>query len=81
MVLAVNELKKIQGGLVALDGILMESLPLRIAGLMSDDEPQNVYDSLLRLNKKIEGIGCNLPSPFMTLFFHRPSSNSRIKTH
>jgi adenine deaminase len=69
MVLAVNELKKIQGGLVALDGILMESLPLRIAGLMSDDEPQNVYDSLLRLNKKIEGIGCNLPSPFMTLSF------------
>jgi adenine deaminase len=69
MVLAVNELKKIQGGIVALDSNSIESLPLRIAGLMSDDQPEEVYDSLLRLNKKAEELGCKLHSPFMTLSF------------
>ncbi len=68
MVIAANTLIECGGGLVAvLDGKVIGLVPLRIAGLMSDNPLEVV-------NKEVEGIekawielGSKLPSPFMTM--------------
>lgn len=66
---AVNCIIAHQGGLCVVDENEECSLPLPIAGLMSDKEGDNVaklYKNLEALAKKY---GCRLSSPFMTLSF------------
>lgn len=67
---AVKELIALQGGMVVVgtQGVLA-TLPLPIAGLMSDKPIQVVreqYDSLIRA---VETLGCSLEDPFMALSF------------
>jgi len=70
MYLAAQEIAKNQGGLVAVrDGQVLGVLPLPIGGLMSPLSAEEVMQELIILNKVAEGLGCDLPSPFMTLSF------------
>lgn len=66
---AINEIIKYKGGLsvVSEDNIL--TLPLPIAGLMTDDKAENVAEKYTTLNKAVKALGSKLKSPFMTMAF------------
>ena len=72
MALAVNEIVRLQGGItLASNGIIMGSLPLPIAGLMSTDSMEHVTAVLSNL-RKIATESLHIPAslePFMTLSF------------
>ena len=69
IVLAINEIVRLKGGLAVSVNGKTESLPLPVAGIMSD-EPVNViagkYEALSSL---VKSMGCTLSAPFMTLSF------------
>jgi len=67
---AVNRLKEINGGLVAVSGGEVKSeLPLPIAGLMSDKGIEFVAKKMEKMNESASDLGCKLRSPFMALSF------------
>jgi adenine deaminase len=67
---AVMTMKKMGGGLVVVaEGEVLASLPLPIAGLMTDAPVSQVHLRLETLLKASESLGCRLPDPFMTLSF------------
>lgn len=67
---AVKALEKMRGGQVAvLDGKAIASLPLPIAGLVSDQPLEAVIDKIAELNAAARELGSNLDAPFMTLSF------------
>ncbi len=67
---AIKEIEKLQGGLaVAVEGQALDSLPLPIAGLVSDQPLEAVVNKLENLEKIASELGCQLPSPFATLSF------------
>lgn len=53
--------------LVVKDGQILATLPLPIAGLMSDRPVEEVAGMVARLDAAWKELGCNLESPFMTL--------------
>jgi adenine deaminase len=68
--LAIEESIRMQGGLVAVaDGKVKASLPLPIAGLVSDHPLNEVIKRMDELNAAARSLGCDLPAPFMTLSF------------
>jgi adenine deaminase len=69
MALAVNELSRIGGGFVIHENGNNHSLPLPIAGLMSDERIEEVLRKYERINTIASDIGCELPSPFISLSF------------
>ena len=70
MLRAVKELKRMGGGYVAVaDGKVGASLPLPIAGLMSDKPAEEVALALHKLLEKAHVWGARLPNPFITLSF------------
>ena len=70
MLAAANEVVKIGGGFAAaLEGKTLASLPLPIAGLMSDRGLEEVANSLNRLNETVDTLGENLDHPFMAMSF------------
>ena len=67
---AVKEIDRLQGGLVvAAEGKVLASLPLPIAGLLSDEPLEAVVDKLEKLKQVATDLGTTLPSPFSTLSF------------
>ena len=67
---AVRQIEKQQGGLaVAAGGKVLGSLPLPVAGLLSDRPLEEVVIGLGKLEKMALDLGCVLPSPFATLSF------------
>ena len=67
---AVEAIKAMRGGLVAvLDGKVLASLPLPIAGLMSGAPVTQVNHQLEALHGAAKTLGCKIPDPFMTLSF------------
>ncbi len=67
---ALQEIIRLGGGLVvARDGKALASLPLPIAGLLSDLPLEEVAARLERLQALAREMGCPLPSPFATLSF------------
>ncbi|MFH0914664.1 MAG: adenine deaminase [Chloroflexota bacterium] len=67
---AVKEIERLQGGLVAVgEGKVLASLPLPIAGLLSDQPLEAVVSRLEKLEKVARELGTKLPSPFATLSF------------
>jgi len=67
---AVQEVIRLGGGLVvAKGGKALASLPLPIAGLLSDLPLEEVVARLEALQALARGMGCPLPSPFATLSF------------
>ncbi|OQY28975.1 MAG: adenine deaminase [Candidatus Cloacimonetes bacterium 4572_55] len=70
MKLAVETIIKMQGGCVAVQkGEVIASLPLPIAGLMSDRPLQEVIDQLAQLHQAAKELGCQVANPFITLAF------------
>jgi len=67
---AVKEIERLQGGLVATaGGKIRGSLALPIAGLLSEEPLEAVVSELEELQKIATSLGCMLPSPFATLSF------------
>ena len=67
---AVMTMKRMGGGLVSVsDGKVLASLPLPIAGLMTDAPVSQVNHKLEILQHAANSLGCKLPDPFMTLSF------------
>lgn len=70
MLKAAKELKRMGGGFVAVaGGKVAASLPLPIAGLMSDRPAEEVAENLTRLLDKAHVWGSRLANPFVTLSF------------
>ena len=67
---AIKQIEKMQGGLaVVANGKILASLPLPIAGLLSDEPLESVVNSLARVEKSAAELGIKLASPFSTLSF------------
>ena len=70
MVIAINRIIAMQGGLViAENGKVLGELPLPIAGLMSDKSAESVADGLDKLEKIARRLGVKTEHPFITLSF------------
>ncbi len=67
---AVKAIQAMRGGLVAVsNGKVLSSLPLPIAGLMSESPVPQVHLQLKALHRAAKKLGCNIPAPFMALSF------------
>ncbi|MEF2969142.1 adenine deaminase [Paenibacillus sp. M1] len=67
MAFAANELAKLGGGMIAvLDGRVQASVPMAIAGLMSDQPLEVVVRQVQALEEAWKALGCTLNAPFMT---------------
>jgi adenine deaminase len=70
MLSAVLEIKQMGGGLVAVaEGKILASLPLPVAGLLSERCMRDVADSIDECASSAHDLGCKLKDPFMTLSF------------
>jgi adenine deaminase len=67
---AIKEIERLDGGLVvAANRNVLASLPLPIAGLLSDEPLEAVASRLGKLEQLARGLGTTLSSPFSTLSF------------
>jgi adenine deaminase len=70
MLKTVEIIQAMGGGLTAvLNGKALASLPLPIAGLMSEATVAKVNLQLEALHRAAKNLGCKIPDPFMTLSF------------
>ncbi len=69
LVLAVNTLVDCGGGIAVADDGIVTSLPLPVAGLMSDADGDSVARRYAELDVLAHGLGSSLRAPFMTLSF------------
>lgn len=71
MLLAVRQIERMQGGLVAVaDGLVLGALPLPLAGLMADREVEWVQEELAILQAVARDLGIRPDyDPFMTMAF------------
>jgi len=67
---AIKEVEGNQGGLtVVADGKILASLPLPIAGLLSQEPLETVAAKIKELEQMANNLGCKAPSPFSVLSF------------
>ncbi|MGG4550721.1 adenine deaminase [Paenibacillus humicus] len=67
MALAANELARLGGGMIAVEnGQVLASVPMVIAGLMSDQPLETVTREVKQLAAAWQQLGCPLNAPFMT---------------
>jgi adenine deaminase len=69
IVKAVNEVIRIKGGLAVANGKNIDSLPLPVAGIMSDQPVDKVAYEYKKLSEIVKSNGCKMSAPFMTLSF------------
>ncbi len=70
MVTAINHLLGVGGGFtIALQGKIIATLELPLAGLMSLEPYEQVHQKLLQLRTAVRTLGCSLPEPFLQLAF------------
>lgn len=70
MLAAAREVEKLNGGwVVVADGQVLAALPLPIAGLLSDQELEQVAQANLDLIEATQKLGGTAPNPFMSLSF------------
>ena len=69
IVRAINTVVKMKGGLAVVHGDKILTLPLPVAGLMSDRDRQTVSDKYGELVEETRLMGTPLKSPFMTISF------------
>jgi adenine deaminase len=70
IIAAIQALEAMRGGQVAVvDGKIEASLPLPIAGLVSDQPLEFVIEKIAELGAAAARLGCNLDAPFMSLSF------------
>lgn len=67
---AIRELERLGGGLVAVDaGQVISALPLPLAGLLSDQPLRDVVPQFEAVERAAASLGSPLPAPFATLSF------------
>ena len=66
---AVNTVIENKGGIAVVSEDFSDSLPLPIAGLMSNEDAFVVAKKLKQLQKMAYALGCKMDSPFMTMAF------------
>ena len=66
---AVNQVIDDKGGISVVSEDLSDSLPLPIAGLMSNEDVYDVADKLGILHNMVKALGCQVEAPFMTMAF------------
>jgi adenine deaminase len=69
MAQAVNQVIDDMGGISVVSEDFSDSLPLPIAGLMSDKDVYDVAEKLGILHNMTKALGCQLEAPFMTMAF------------
>ncbi|MFW9909425.1 MAG: adenine deaminase [Candidatus Thorarchaeota archaeon] len=70
LIAAAVQVVRMQGGIAVVQGgEVMSSLPLPIAGLMSDQPLENVSEKLVELKEAAKKLGSTLNEPFMTMAF------------
>jgi adenine deaminase len=70
IIAAIRALETMRGGQVAVAGGEIEaSLPLPIAGLVSDQPLESVIEKIVKLKDAATRLGCALDAPFMSLSF------------
>ena len=70
MLAAVLAVKRMGGGLVAVaEGEVQASLPLPVAGLLSEGYMRDVAEGIAECIDAAHKLGCKLEDPFMTLSF------------
>jgi len=69
IILVVNRLIELKGGIVLSDEAGIFDLQLNIGGIMSNKSGIEVAEKYKFLNSKIKDLGCELKAPFMTLSF------------
>jgi len=70
MMTAAVEIVKMQGGLVAAaDGSILATLPLPIAGLMSEKSAEELRAETEDLEQVARDLGCTVSNPFMAMSF------------
>jgi len=69
IVKAVNRVIEMKGGLAVADGRQIISLPLPVAGIMSDEPVAEVAVKYENLSDIVRSMGCRMSAPFMTLSF------------
>jgi adenine deaminase len=66
---AVNEIVSMKGGLAVSIGKVVKSLPLPVAGIMSDKPVNIVAEEYESISATVKSLGCKMSAPFMTLSF------------
>ena len=66
---AINRIVDEKGGLVVYYDDICQSLPLKVAGIMSDVPCGTIANQYEELSEIVKNMGCQLKSPFMTLSF------------
>ncbi|HPI21168.1 MAG TPA: adenine deaminase C-terminal domain-containing protein, partial [Candidatus Kapabacteria bacterium] len=66
---AVNTVIQNKGGLAVVDNGQILSLPMPIAGIMSNEDAVTVANKYTILDEAAKKLGCTLTAPFMTLSF------------
>ena len=69
MAQAVNQVIDDKGGISVVSEDFSDSLPLPIAGLMSNEDASDVAEKLGILHNMTKALGCQLEAPFMTMAF------------
>lgn len=70
MLAAIDEVVRMEGGqVVVAGGEVLSSVPLPVAGLMSDQPLEEVRDQVEALTQAAYSLGCVLPAPLMTMSF------------
>ncbi len=70
MMTAAVQIVKMQGGLVvAADGSVVATLPLPIAGLMSEKSVEELRAEMEDVERAARDLGCTVPNPFMAMSF------------
>lgn len=68
MAIAVNRIRKLQGGVVVVaDGTIEAELPLPVFGLMSEESLDRVAAKLAEIKASVNRLGCPFPDPLLTL--------------
>lgn len=70
MAIAANELKKANGGMILVtNGKVVQKLPLQLAGIISSDSIDQVYDKFNSLNISLIDSGCKFKKPHLIPLF------------
>lgn len=69
IVVAINEIVRIKGGLAVSSEGKISSLPLPVAGIMSNEPVGEVARKYESLSNRVKLLGCKMSAPFMTLSF------------
>jgi adenine deaminase len=69
IIAAINEVVRMKGGLAVANGNTINSLPLPIAGIMSDEPVYKVASEYEKLSDMVKAYGSHMSAPFMTLSF------------